>query len=95
MKQNDEGVKDDFFYLDSSNVEELYCPTVDFKIFDPLELEKMKSPQYENTVYHLFMIDVSNLALSLNFSQYVLYLLNLQIGYKFYFKQCATNRKGE
>lgn len=86
LKQQDEGVKNDYFYPDTSTLDELYCPVVDYKFFDPLELQKMKSPQFDSTVYHLFMVDISNLAISLNFAQYVLYLLNLQIGYQFYFE---------
>jgi len=74
-------VKDQYFFADTSEVEELYSPVVDFKIVDPMDLEIFNSKEFENVTYHLFMIDISNLSLSLNFSQYVLYLLNLQIDY--------------
>lgn len=74
-------MKDQYFFADTSEVEELYSPVVDFKIVDPMDLEIFNSKEFENVTYHLFMIDISNLSLSLNFSQYVLYLLNLQIDY--------------
>lgn len=71
VKQNDDGIKDEYFFTDTTGLDELYCPVVEYKFTDHPELEKMKSKNYDNVIYHLFLIDISNFSLSLNFSQYV------------------------